>query len=528
MRPVPASLKARLGIGAALIGCVAMLAAGIAVTAMNAVSDRIDAVLAAERRLDRYAALSTQASTFMVVATEALQTGLDAETRAGRLTSLSERLFETFERIRADLEAAVAEAAALGLDEQSRRATQSLGVARMEAHFAATRDALLSAETGRERLQGHVDSFAIGFDPQLNTVIAEEIRAREVILSGIRGLRYRLGMTALGLVAATLLLLAGFYLGLVRPELRRLELLSDAARRIGREDFAIALPETRGDEIGRLFTDTNRAAAALAARKSEVDRDWERLNETIRERTDELRAANTRLARTDENRRRFFADISHELRTPLTVILAESELGEKRAGDPVQAFATIRARAGRLNRRIDDLLRLARSESGQLALDAAPFDLARAVRDALEETAPDLAAAGMSAEVSASGPVIVTGDRNWIRQVVASLVRNAARHAREGGRVGVRVDLEGARGIVRVIDGGPGIPADVLPTVLERFAQGPSPARSEGFGIGLALAKWVVEAQGGEIAVDSPVPGPRRVGAGRGTMVSLGLPAAPA
>ena len=72
MRRYPVSLKARLGTGAALIGCVALLGAALAVFAMNAVSARIDAVLAAERRLDRYASLSTGASTYIVVATEAV------------------------------------------------------------------------------------------------------------------------------------------------------------------------------------------------------------------------------------------------------------------------------------------------------------------------------------------------------------------------------------------------------------------------------------------------------------------------
>lgn len=527
MRRFPASLRARLGIGAALIGCVAVLAAGLTLYALDAVSARIDAALAAERRLDRYATLSTQASTFMVVASEALQSGLGAEARAGRLGTVSGGLIETFARIRTDLEDAVREAADLGLDEQSRRATQSLGLARMEASFTATRDALLSPETDRERLRGYIDSFAIGFDQPLNTVIAEEIRAREAILAGVGALKRRLVLTAAGIVLVTLVLFAAYYLGLVRPQFRRLDLLREAALRIGREDFAVRLPETRGDEIGQLFADTNRAAAALADRKREVDREWERLNDTIRERTEELRAANATLAKADENRRRFFADVSHELRTPLTVILAESELGEKGAGDPVAAFGTIRARATRLNRRIDDLLRIARSESGQLRLEEAPFDLADAVREAAEETAPDLAAAGMRAEVSEGGPCRVVGDRNWVRQVIASLVRNAARHAREGGRVAVSLGPDGERGVVRVIDNGPGIPETDQGAVFDRFVQGPSPARAEGFGLGLALARWVVEAQDGAIGVASPVPGPHRIGAAPGTMVWLGLPRAP-
>ena len=526
MRRGAPSLKLKLGLGAGLLGIAALLTAAVMVLAMQRVSARIDASLAAEARVERYSVLSTQVSTFIVVAAEALQSGLPVEERRDRLDSVGGQISATFRRLRSDLEQAVDEARRLGLDEQSRRATQSIGIARMEALFLSTRDVLTSQEANRERLQGYIDTFAIGFDPLLNGVITDELRARDKIIQGIADLRRTLNLTALGVAAATLLLMGVFYLGLVRPQVSRLDLLRGAARQIGQEDFAVSLPDRPRDEIGGLFAETNRMAAALAARKDAVEGEWARLNATIAERTAALQAANAKLARTDENRRRFFADISHELRTPLTVILMEAQLGLKGSAAAAESFATIRNRALRLNRRIDDLLRIARSESGQLALERAPFDLAEVLREAAEDLTAEVASAGMTLTVEAPAPLEVLGDRNWIRQVVTGLVQNAVRHARDGGLVRLQMSEADGMGCVAVIDNGPGIAAGDQPRIFDRFAQGASGAKSEGFGIGLALAKWVIDQHAGRIAVESPLPRDGALGDGPGTKVTLGIPRA--
>ncbi len=519
------SLRARLGLGALLLGLAGLATAALIVIGMERVSVRIDAALAAEKRIERYSVLSTQVSTFIVVAAESIQSVLPIEERTARLESVTENITRTFVRLRKDLEAAVEEARALGLDEQSRRATQSIGIARMEALFQSTRSAFLSSAANRERLQGYIDIFAIGFDPLLNGVITNEVRARDTLLSGIDDLRRRLTWIAFGIAAATLLLMTGFYLGLVRPQFERLNMLRDAARQIGREDFAVTLPDRQPDEIGQLFAETNRMADALARRKSEVDQEWSRLNATIQERTEALRAANAELSRTDENRRRFFADISHELRTPLTVILMEAQLGLKGTAESAHAFETIQNRALRLNRRIDDLLRIARSETGQLALSAARFDLAEVLEEAAADTRAEVQSAGMTlASSPTAGPLYVVGDANWLRQVVTGLIRNAVRHARAGGRIDLGLGSAEGMGLIHVRDNGPGIAPEDQVAVFERFAQGRSSAKAEGFGIGLALAKWVVEQQGGTIALTSPLPRMDALGEAPGTKVTVGLP----
>ncbi|WP_231581981.1 HAMP domain-containing sensor histidine kinase [Puniceibacterium sp. IMCC21224] len=498
--------------------------AGLLIVGMQRVALRIDAAVVAEQRVERYSVLSTQVSTFIVVAAESLQSGLPVDQRVARLDTVTANITRTFAGLRSDLGQAVAEARELGFDEQSRRATQSIGIARMEALFLSTRDAFLSHDANRERLQGYIDIFAIGFDPLLNGVITDELRARSKIIDSIADLRRRLTLTALGVAGAVLLMMAGYYLGLVRPQFARLDILRRAAQQIARQEFAISLPQDSSDEIGSLFVETSRMATALATREAEVAREWDRLNTTIAARTEDLRAANQELARIDENRRRFFADISHELRTPLTVILMEAQLGQKGIPDPAAAFETIEARALRLNRRIDDLLRIARSETGQLALEAGAFDLSQVLREATEEAESELRSAGMQIRYVGAAPVPVIGDRNWIRQVILSLIQNAARHARSGGLIALQVELTPDFTRIHVIDNGPGIDADQQVRIFDRFEQGSGSARSEGFGIGLSLARWVVEQQGGTIAVTSPLPRAAALGDAPGTKVTVGIP----
>jgi signal transduction histidine kinase len=519
------SLKVRLGVGAAILAGAALLNAAILGVGIEGISARLEAALAAERRIDRYASLSTQVSTFIVVGTESVQTGLPPEERRQRLRGIADSVGRTFARLRRDLEVAVAEAEALGLDEQSRRATQSIGIARMEALFDSATRALTAETTFRERLRGHLDVFATAFDPILNEVVRDEVRARETILAGIHRLQERLTTFALLISAATLLAFALFQFGLVRPQFRRLDRLRDAAKRIGHEDFAVRLPVDGRDEIAALSQETNRMADALAHRRDVVQAEWDRLNETIAARTEELRAANDRLAKTDEDRRRFFADVSHELRTPLTVILMEAQLGRAGAAVPAEAFATIEARASGLNRRIDDLLRIARSESGRLALEQAPLDLAEIARAALSEVEAELAAAGIALDTSICGPIPARGDRNWLRQVIAGLLRNVVRHARSGGRVRLAAALADGQGVVSVTDNGGGIAQDERDAILTRFGQGRGTARAEGFGIGLALARWVIEEQGGQLRIESPVPRDEALGPATGTKVTVGIPA---
>lgn len=517
------SLKLRLSIGAALLGAGTLLTALILYVGLNAVAGRLDTALASENRMARYANLSTQAATFLVVATEAVQTGQTTATRMERLAPVAAQMRQTFAHLHADVEDAVRAAEALGLDEQSRYGTQSLGIARMQAALDSTETGLAGDED-TARLRAHLDGFASRVDQLLSQAVNTEVLFRNNILSGIDALRRRLTLTALGIAGATLLAIAAFTFGLIRPQFARLDGLRSAAHQIGTGDFTVSLPVTRADEIGQLASETNRMAAALLARQQEVQTEWTRLNETIADRTEALRAANTQLAEIDDKRRRFFADISHELRTPLTVILMEAQIGKSGSPDPEAAFATIEARAARLNRRIDDLLRLARSDTGELALDPLAVALPDLMREVIREIQAEVDSAGMEMETPEPPAVTVICDPNWVRQVIVSLIRNAIRHARAGRMLRVSTEMHRDGIILSVTDNGPGVAEADQARIFDRFAQGTSATANAGFGVGLALAKWVIEAQGGGITLHSPLPRVQALGDAPGTKIAVRLP----
>ncbi|AWX92949.1 hypothetical protein DPM13_06735 [Paracoccus mutanolyticus] len=282
------------------------------------------------------------------------------------------------------------------------------------------------------------------------------------------------------------------YLLVLGPLFRRLRQGTAFAATLSAAD----LPHGAGghDELGLMF-------ARLRQMAARIDRRRARLEAAIEERTAALSAANDRLALIDRNRRRFFADVGHELRTPLTVIMGEAELGEAHPDPEARAaFQTIGARAARLFRRIEDMLRIARSESGRLELAAERVDLGAAVRGALADLAPALKRAGVSAQVDLP-PLAVRGDPDWLRQVFAGLFENAAKYAGRGAEVTVSGRADGRMALVRVADTGRGLPEGLGAAVLDRFTRDAQADQGGGFGVGLALARWVVETLGGSLVL---------------------------
>jgi signal transduction histidine kinase len=431
---VSASLRFRLIAGAAAIAMVAVFAALLAAYGAAETSRRIEQSVAAQRRMDLLSTLSARISDYAVMAVEASSAAAPAEVRAARLQSRASLVDDAFTRIDTALAEAVAEARREGETEQMRRATRSLVLARMRAQFQALTRRVVAAGP-RPELRAALDSFATQFSPLLNEAIADERRDRDAAAAGVAGLRDRMIWLALGAGVIATVLVILFHLLLIRPLIDRLGRAAQAADEIGRGAFDVALPVALRDELGQLFEVINRMAARLKARRDDVDADRARLNELVSARTAELSEANERLSRIDAERRRFFADVGHELRTPLTVILAEAELGLKdgmEAADTQSALSVIRSRAVRLSRRIDDLLRVARSETGRIELNSYPFDLAEAAADAAADMAP-LAKHRQMRLTCRLDPAPAIGDRDWCRQVVSGLIENASRMARRSG-----------------------------------------------------------------------------------------------
>jgi signal transduction histidine kinase len=287
---------------------------------------------------------------------------------------------------------------------------------------------------------------------------------------------------AIGAALVALLFVQVLARGLTAP----LREMARAARAMARGEYGTRVSEGGRDEVGELA----RAFNAMAAE----------------------------LAETDRQRRDLVANVSHELRTPLAALRAKLEnvADGVEPADP-ETLRTMLAQTERLGRLVTQLLDLSRLESAGVALERRPF----AVADVLEQAAREArlhAPAGVEIVVDAAADLIAGGDPERVHQVVANLVENAVRHSPSPGRV-----VLGACGVdggvrITVCDEGPGIPEGEEDRVFERFYR-PDPARSGavgGAGLGLAIARWIVDLHGGDIRVEHAEP--------RGTRMVVDLP----
>jgi signal transduction histidine kinase len=217
--------------------------------------------------------------------------------------------------------------------------------------------------------------------------------------------------------------------------------------------------------------------------------------------------------------REFAADASHELRTPLTVIRSSVEHLRRHASEPVakvdDALDDIDAEVQHLTSLVDDLLLLARSDSGAITLERIPVQLDDVAAEAAAALAAPAEARGVRLLVDPS-PAPMSGDPARLRQLVMILVDNAIKHSPAGGEVRITVRSADGRATLSVADQGPGIRAADLPHVFDRFWRAPG-APSGGTGLGLSIAKWIAERHDGSVVAESP--------AGGGAVFEVRLPA---
>ncbi|MFJ1292713.1 sensor histidine kinase [Paracoccus yeei] len=478
------SLRFRLWLGALLLAGLAVTAAGLAAWGLIRTQAHAIEAMAAQNRIEAYGALSARLNEWLLawVGAPGMVTGMpgpDSRPVVQALDRLDRLLAEDVKAAPDPTEATV-------------RARQSMTPARLRGLFNQLESTFRTTPPDTPAGQAALAFHAAQAPGAIARQIDHEMHRREAALAAMQSLRRPL-LTGAALVAlAAPLVLAALYLLVLGPLFRRLRQGTAFAATLSAAD----LPHGAGghDELGLMF-------ARLRQMAARIDRRRARLEAAIEERTAALSAANDRLALIDRNRRRFFADVGHELRTPLTVIMGEAELGEAHPDPEARAaFQTIGARAARLFRRIEDMLRIARSESGRLELAAERVDLGAAVRGALADLAPALKRAGVSAQVDLP-PLAVRGDPDWLRQVFAGLFENAAKYAGRGAEVTVSGRADGGMALVRVADTGRGLPEGLGAAVLDRFTRDAQADQGGGFGVGLALARWVVETLGGSLVL---------------------------
>jgi signal transduction histidine kinase len=185
---------------------------------------------------------------------------------------------------------------------------------------------------------------------------------------------------------------------------------------------------------------------------------------------------------------------------------------QRHRSEPVEtvgtALADIDDEVGHMTSIVEDLLLLARSDSGAVEIERVPVDLGDVAADGASALGKPATERGVRVEVDPQ-PAVVSGDPARLRQLVMILVDNAIRHSPTDGRVGVEVRADGGGASLVVEDDGPGIRPEDLPHVFERFYRAHGAPRG-GTGLGLAIAAWIVDRHGGRIEVANRVEGGAR------------------
>ena len=223
----------------------------------------------------------------------------------------------------------------------------------------------------------------------------------------------------------------------------------------------------------------------------------------------------------------FLGTLSHELRTPLNAITGWAHLlqaGTLAPEEQSRAIETILRNAKQQARLIEDLLDVSRIISGKLSLTLSPLDLTKVIEAAIEAATP--AALAKQLRVSsdfADGPCEVSGDALRLQQVIANLLNNSIKFCAPGGQITLRTQRQEQQVLLQVRDDGRGIAAEFLPLLFERFRQAGhrlARARGGGLGLGLAIARYLVESHRGKITAES-------AGEGQGATFTVCLPLLP-
>lgn len=283
----------------------------------------------------------------------------------------------------------------------------------------------------------------------------------------------RLILLLTGLAAVSLSLFLGAWL-----THRLLKPLDDIA--------AVATQITRADDLSRRLPDTGR--------QDEIGRLTMVLNQTLE-----------RLERLFLARQRFLADASHELRTPLTTIRGNMDLLRRMGEAEPEILDVVQDELERMTRLVDDLLLLARADTGGLPLHRELVEL----DDVFLEVYRQVQTIDRPVRVSIKevDQVRILGDADRLKQLLLNLVDNAIKYTPDGGKISMSLSKKDRNAIVEISDNGVGIPADDLPRIFDRFYR-VDKARSRnpgGSGLGLSIARWIAVAHGGTISVESKI-----------------------
>lgn len=277
----------------------------------------------------------------------------------------------------------------------------------------------------------------------------------------------------------------------------------DLAGRISRQEADEVVAARR--ELDRLHTRTVVLASALAgvALLCALGAAWllVRRNRSL---ATLVQARTARIEAVDQSRRLFFAKASHELRTPVTAMRGEAEVALLNTDAPAdylrQSLSHILASTTFLSHRIDELLGLASADDGKLLLDFASLDLGEVVEQAAIEA--ETFARSVEVRIALAKPtaILARGDARWLRQALLTIIDNGLKYSPMGGELAIDLAVREQAAVITVSDRGSGVMPEDLPRIFDAYYQSEQDRQRGGNGLGLALARWVVEQHGGTIA----------------------------
>jgi len=284
--------------------------------------------------------------------------------------------------------------------------------------------------------------------------------------------------------------------------------LHHGAEAFSNDDLNHRIPELHEKEFERLGMAFNTMARQLAEHRAGMRDSNIRLEAIVEERTRALKCSNETLELVDENRRKLLADISHEFRTPLTVIRGESEIALrgkiKTKAEYKETLARIMEQAEQTTRLVDDLLFIARADAGEPRLKVRSLSL----NNLLTTTCADFAAQAENGAISielelGQDEIMLLGDAGRLRQVFSILIDNALRYSSPDGTVTVSLGRDDKETVVKVKDMGIGLTEEEVRQAFQRFFRGgKAQSHARGTGLGLPVAKAIVEAHKGRISLD--------------------------
>jgi two-component system, OmpR family, sensor kinase len=375
-----------------------------------------------------------------------------------------------------------------------------------------------AVELFREEIEDRLDEE---LELYISQAIADEEAEIEAIEMRTNQLEQQLILLVLGVCLAALAVSLAAGALLARTLTRPIEALTSGARAIGGGDLSYRITYDRRDEFSDLADQFNVTAASLEAQRQQLLEVQAGLESEVERRTSQLEDANGRLQRLDHMRILFLADIGHELRTPLTVLRGEAEValrGERAVDEHRETLGRIVTLTQQMGRLVEDLLFLARAEVGAVRFEMQAIPL----QDALEMALADARVLAESSDVLLHAslpdePCRIEGDVERLTQAFLIVLDNAIKYSDPGETAELSLVCDGTEATVHVRSAGPAIPSSDLPFVFNRFYRGrqSNVRNTTGSGLGLSIAKWIVDTHGGQIALTS---------AARETTVSFRFP----